>query len=412
MPIGLVVWKWDTRSGGEILGKYPKETDIEFKSLMQLYSQHMYSKKADIISMYVGAMNILSMWTGSIYNYFLTLLLRPEENAEDYTDLMSDLMFYLIPYIEQDTFHPLLPSMLQRFEEYPQTNEEQRAAIVYNNEVNRAILQLLEDEGTFFKDELKIWLEDNLQTSVFNYEMALDRLSHQNIIKITSVKGLEGTYVFLINDLVVLRSPPLDLMNKGKDMVNLEVRNKIIEKCREFFTYYYPTTRDNVDLARIMQETNYYRIIDLLRKTHATEALLLKLRLFGVGNVLDLINDLQNLDIIDSIENQNKELVYFLKSDIIIDIMRPDFILRQIFDMHRKNAKNYFLLQEYIKILKDSFYEQQNTAQQLAKQKKEKKKASRLGDSDTIDLFTQEEAEESLSSPLLSTKDSKEESFP
>ncbi|MHA1611502.1 MAG: hypothetical protein ACTSYU_05555 [Promethearchaeota archaeon] len=409
MPLGLVLWKWDTRSGGEILGKFPKETDLSLKSLMQLYSQHMYSKKADIVSMYVGALNILSMWTGSLHNYFLTLLLRPEEDAEDYSDLMSDIMFYLIPYIEQETFHPLLPSILQRFEEYPQANEEQRSAIIYANEVNRAILQLLEDEGTFFKDELKIWLEDNLHTPVFNFEMALDRLSHDNLIKIASVKGLEGTYVFLVRDLVVMRAPPLRIEEKGLDAASFEIREKISKEIRDYFKYYYPTTRDNIELAKIMQETNYFRIIDLLRKTHAPQSLLTKLRLFGVGNVMDLIQNLQNFDIINSIENQNKEIIYYLQSDIVIETIRPDYIMRQIFEMNRKRAKNPIILQDYIKILRDAFFEQQKIDNTQKIQLKNKKSSSTSTPSYVFESVSREDLDISGDNPFLGNVSSGEE---
>ncbi len=416
MPLGLVLWKWDNRSGGEILGKFPKDTGLSLKSLMQLYSQHMYSKKADVISMYVGALNILSMWTGSLHNYFLTLLLRPEENAEDYSDLMSDIMFYLIPYIEQETYNPLLPSILQRFEEYPQTNEEQRSAIIYANEVNRAILQLLEEEGTFFKDELKIWLDDNLHASLFNFEMALDRLSHNNLIKIASIKGLEGTYVFLVNDLVVMRAPPLNFTDKGKDAADFEIREKISKRIRDYFKYYYPTTRDNIELAKVMQETNYFRIIDLLRKTHAPESLLRKMRLFGVGNVMDLLQNLQNYDIVNSIENQNKEIVYYLQSDIVIETIRPDFIMRQIFEMNRKKAKNPVLLNEYIKILKDTFFEQQKIDNarklQLKNQKsksKSKKTPAASMPSYVFDAVSREELDQSTDNPFLGDSKSEEE---
>ena len=64
MPVGIILWKWDTRSGAEILGEWPKETKVTGKTLMQLYSQHLISAKADVISMWVGSVNVVSMWTG------------------------------------------------------------------------------------------------------------------------------------------------------------------------------------------------------------------------------------------------------------------------------------------------------------------------------------------------------------
>ena len=80
MPVGMVLWKWDIRSGVEELGKYPADLEVSNKALMQLYSQHLYGTQTDIVSMYVGALNIVSVWTGSTYNYFLSRIRKNAAN--------------------------------------------------------------------------------------------------------------------------------------------------------------------------------------------------------------------------------------------------------------------------------------------------------------------------------------------
>ena len=213
-----------------------------------------------------------------------------------------------------------------------------------------------------------------------------------------------------------MRAPPLSFVDKGKDATDIKVRETIFKRIRDYFKYYYPTTRDNIELAKVMQETNYFRIIDLLRKTHAPESLLRKMRLFGVGDVMDLLQNLQNYDIVNSIENQNKETVYYLQSDIVIETIRPDFIMRQIFEMHRKKAKNPILLQEYIKILKDTFFEQQkiDNAQKLQlKNQKSKSKSKKTPAVSTpsyvFDAVSREELDQSTDNPFLGDGKSKEE---
>ena len=357
MPIGICLWEWDTRIGADILGTWPREVKLENKTLMQLYSQHLYSAKADIVSMYVGSLNVLSIWTGSIHNYFLTILLRQDEDPEDFSDIISDTMYYLVPYIQKDIFKPILPSIYQRFKEYPNANLEQRRAILYLNELNRAILNLLQEEGIFYKDELKIWLEDSLKKKAFNYEMAIERLSHNDLIKVSSVKGVEGTYVFLINDIILLRAPPIDLIENFHTKGDTKLNEEILSKIREFFKYYKPSERDNLQILKFISDSNYYKIIDFLRKTNANESTLKKLTIHGVDNVFTLVNDLENLDIVDNVKNENEDIVYFLKSDIIIDKLTPNFMMRRLYDMNREGKKNPVLIQSYIKILKESFYE-------------------------------------------------------
>ena len=254
MPIGICLWEWDSRSGAEILGTWPRDVKLENKTLMQLYSQHLYSAKADIVSMYVGSLNVLSIWTGSIHNYFLTILLQQDEDPENFSDIIADTMYYLVPYIQKDIFKPILPSIYQRFKEYPNTNLEQRRAILYSNELNRAILNLLQEEGVYYRDELKIWLEDSLKKKAFNYEMAIERLSHNNLIKVSSVKDVEGTYVFLINDIVLLRAPPIDLIENTQAKGDTKLNEEILSKIRDFFKYYKPSERDNLQILKFLSD--------------------------------------------------------------------------------------------------------------------------------------------------------------
>lgn len=358
MPVGIILWKWDNRSGAEILGKWPMETKVSGKTLMQLYSQHLISAKADVISMWVGSVNVVSMWTGSIHNFFLTLFLRQDEDADNFTGIISENLSYLIPYIEQGTFSPLLPSIFQRFEEYPNTNFEQRRAILYSNQLNRAIIHALQEEGVYYKDELKIWLEESLKQPAFNYDLAIERLSHNNLIKLASVKGVEGTYLFLINDLVMLRAPPMDLVQKKQQNSDSALYDQIFTKTHEFFKFYQTSERDNLQVLKLISQSNYYIIIDFLRKTHANESTLQKLKLRGVTSVFNLVNDLKILDIVDTAQNKNGDVIYFLKSDFVVDQIQPDFMMRRIYNMGQKGGrKNPELLRRYIKILKESFYD-------------------------------------------------------
>jgi hypothetical protein len=358
VPIGLYLWKWDERTGAKTLGVWPNNVELDPKTLMQLYSQHLYSAKADIVSLFAGSLNILSIWTGSINNYYLSLLLKADEEGENYSEIIAEIMFYLIPYIEDETFLPLLPTLYQRFVQYPNANEEQKLAILYSNSLNQAIIQLLREEGFYYKDEMKIWLEDNFKQEVFNYDIAIDRLSQKNFIKVASVKNIEGTYLFMINDIVILRVPPQNLIQKQIINEDIDLYNNKKEKIRNYFKFYQPQERDTKRILELFSDTNYYITLDFLRKTHSTVASLQKLQIHGVKNVFDLVNELQILDIVDTEKNIHGELIYFLKTDIIIEKLTPQFMMRRIFNLNRENKKNPLLLKEYIKILKETYLEE------------------------------------------------------
>ena len=358
MPLGLVLWKWDERIGAEILSKYPQDISIEVKTLLQLYSQHLYSSKADVISLYVGAVNIVSVWTGSVSNYFLSLVLSVEEESENFEELISDTMYYLLPYIESNTYENFIPSLFNRFIEYPNAVDEQKHAMLYTNDVIRTIMNILQEEAIYFRDELLIWIEEKLKTKAFNYTMVLERLSRLGFIKMATLPEIEGTFLFLLHQLVVFRAPPADLHQKFAQYQDPDLEKEITKGCRDYFQYYKPSERDSIDIANILSNQNYFKIIDYLRKAGiATKETLKKLRLHGIQDASNLVKELENKDIIYTAINKAKQEVYALKSDIIIDASRPTYILANLVRSNLEKRKNKILIKEHLRILKENFYE-------------------------------------------------------
>jgi hypothetical protein len=360
MPQGMVVWQWNERIGAQVLAKYPNEIILENKTLMQLYSQHLYSARADIVSLYIGALNLISIWTGSVYNYFLSVLLTPEENEEDYRGLISDVMSYLVPYLEQNSYGPIIASIYHRIAEFAGANDEQKMAMIYTSDVNRAILSLLQEEGVFYKDELVIWLEERLKTKLFNFDMLIERLGQLGFLKTQTIEGISGTFLFLLRHLMIFRSPPTNVDEMLKDYPDPNIKQQFSTEIRKYFQYYNPSERDAVELASIMADQSNYRIISYLRKTLATREGLNKLRMHGVDTPLDRIKELENQDIIMTLKSNTGELLYALKTDIVIDTGIPEYILQLIYETYKDHRKSNPLLLAYLDILKITFNEKQS----------------------------------------------------
>ena len=129
--------------GPTILAKYPKEIEISQKTMIQLYSQLLYSESADVVSLLIGAVNLIGIWTGAPNNYILTVLLTVDENGDDYVDLLPDSLYFLIPYIAQQKPDQIIATVFNQFQEFPSFNEEQKLALTYFHEADRTILNLL-----------------------------------------------------------------------------------------------------------------------------------------------------------------------------------------------------------------------------------------------------------------------------
>ncbi len=108
-----------------------------------------------MVSLLIGAVNLIGIWTGAPNNYILTVLLTVDENGDDYVDLLPDSLYFLIPYIAQQKPDQIIATVFNQFQEFPSFNEEQKLALTYFHEADRTILNLLLEEGLYHKDEIK-----------------------------------------------------------------------------------------------------------------------------------------------------------------------------------------------------------------------------------------------------------------
>ena len=90
MPIGLIVMRWDERTGTEVLAKFPEEISITDKTLMQVYSTHEYSGEMGMISLMVGSLNIASYYTGIEKSLYVLLLLSLDDDPDAYEGGLAD----------------------------------------------------------------------------------------------------------------------------------------------------------------------------------------------------------------------------------------------------------------------------------------------------------------------------------
>ena len=76
MPVGLIIMKWDARSGTQNIAKYPEDIKITEQTEMQIIAAHEYSSEVGIINLMAGPFNILSYYTGPNTTLYINLLLK------------------------------------------------------------------------------------------------------------------------------------------------------------------------------------------------------------------------------------------------------------------------------------------------------------------------------------------------
>ena len=123
MPEGLLIMKYDNKSGINMKAKYPEEKlNISDGTLMNIFSLHEFSKQAGIASLTVGEINIATYYTGEDMDYFVILILDMIENPEDYEEGLKEISQIILKNLKEEKYIEMLPSLLKQISDTPQKN--------------------------------------------------------------------------------------------------------------------------------------------------------------------------------------------------------------------------------------------------------------------------------------------------
>lgn len=122
MPDGLIVMKYDERSGIDIKATYPKgKVKTSDRTLMHIFNLHEFSKEPGIASLTIEKTNFVTYYSGSETDYFFILILNILENPEDYEKILEEISQIILKNLEKNKYHKMLPSFFQQIRNYPKS---------------------------------------------------------------------------------------------------------------------------------------------------------------------------------------------------------------------------------------------------------------------------------------------------
>jgi hypothetical protein len=356
MPVGLVLMKWDERIGTEILAKFPEEITVTDKTLMQVYSTHEYSGESGMISLMVGSLNIASYYTGPEKGYYILLLLNLDDDPDAYEGGLADTSRIILQNLEDDDYLQLIPTLFRRLSVYPTLSAEQRLAMAYQDEIKRMIINRLREEGVISKSELMVWLKDSYKQGFVDLEGILNELIKREIIKEVSVKGMPSELIFLTNDIILMRIPPVQLL---QDPVDRGLPSKLVQDYRtetkKFFQNYRPSENDNLTVIDVLINPQVYETLRLLRTAIVTRNDLEKLKKKGVDDIDEVLKMLWEGQMIQVFQDDQNNEYYALLSDFYVDLIFPKYLINIIKEAYEKKSKANQVLIEYLNILETTY---------------------------------------------------------
>ena len=356
MPVGLVLMKWDERVGTEILAKYPEEITVTDKTLMQVYSTHEYSGESGMISLMVGSLNIASYYTGPEKGYYILLLLNLDDDPDAYEGGLADTSRIILQNLEDEAYLQLIPSLFRRLSVYPTLNAEQRLAMTYQDEIKRMIINRLREEGVVSKSELMVWLKDRYKQGFVDLEGVLIELIKREIIKEASVKGMPSELIFLTNDIIMMRVPPVQLLKEPADRgLPTQLVDDYRTETKKFFQNYRPSENDNLTIIDVLINPQVYETLRLLRTAIVTRNDLEKLKKKGVEDVDEVLKMLWESQMIQVFQDDRNNEYYALLSDFYVKLIFPKYLINIIKEVYEKKSKADQVLIEYLNVLENTY---------------------------------------------------------
>ena len=219
------------------------------------------------------------------------------------------------------------------------------------------ILKRLQQEAAIPKSELAIWLKDTKRDTFIDIESVITSLVKSTIVKIASVKGLATDVVFLNEDIMILRRPPVKLfLDPVEHHLPSSLKDSYTNQFRNFFKNYKPTERDNLKIINtVMLDPQCYEILKLLREAMVTKNDIEKLRKKGFEDIDKTLKALWDSKMIAVFQDDSGTEYYCLITDFYISLYYPRYNLDTIRKQFLSKSQNPKALLKALDIMREEY---------------------------------------------------------
>ena len=356
MPNAIAIMEWNDRSGAEIIASYPQQYSVNPKLMMQVFSQHEYSGESGLIVLMSENVNLASYYSGSTHKIFAILFLTEHEDGHLFEDGLADVNREMIINKDSDNLQQILEVQYHRLAIYPRINKEQKLALVYYNNIKRAIVRRLRAECMLLKSELSIWIKDEFKEEEIDIDLIVNSILQNGICKVESVKGYSSDLLFLINDYIISRKPP----KFYRDPSDYNCPESLVADyqiaVKNFFTHYRPNQSDNLNfIDNIILDPVNYVVFTLLRLAIVTRSDLEKLKKKGVEDIDKALDMFKTLQLITVLRDAKNVEYYALVSDIEVSQFFPKYMLNSVRQSYIVKQNSNLALIAHLDLLSEEF---------------------------------------------------------
>ncbi|MHA1799530.1 MAG: hypothetical protein ACTSVY_13875 [Candidatus Helarchaeota archaeon] len=360
MLFGLAVLRWDVKYGMKSEAVYPESLEISDQLLKQIYTNHEFEEEAGFLALTIQELNLASYYTGPETEYYVVAVLSIDENPEDYEDILSDTVRLILANTKGRKYKADLPQYYKQISDYPKMVEEQRLALILLDPIKKMIIDRLIEDGNATKSELSAWLKDRFGSEYIDIDSIINSLLRNKILREETLEKMTTSSIFLIGDIFVSRIPPKASIVMVKAMSSLDEKmvKNYLNDVQTFFENYSPNPEDQEEILKIIIDMDAYQLISRLRKAPISQKSKIYEKIYNeIKNFNDLMKWLWEAQIITVLKNKKGEEYIFLKSDIGIKYVFPEYLIDKIRQLYYDGSKADNILIEHLRILQDRYYD-------------------------------------------------------
>ncbi len=356
MPFGILIYRFDEKAGMKVIAKYPEDISVDDKTTMQIYTAHAFEGEKGFLTISIADINIASYFTGLDSNYYIALLLSIDEDAEEYEDILTDSVRTIMSNLEYRRYLEMLPDIYKKIITYPQMTREQHLALVFLDPVKKMILDRLIEDGSATKSELSSWLREKLAKEEMDIDSILHSMIKMGLIVETTLKELPSPLVFLVGDIFATRIPPIKIVN-GAKAGNYPgyLSSEYLSDVKTFFENYSPTPEDQEIILKILTDMDAFKLIEKLREKPLKKEELDQIK-DEFENLDAILKWLWDEKVINVLRGKAGQEVYFLRTDIVVNLVFPEYLINLILESYNNGTKSNSVLIEHLNVLKETFY--------------------------------------------------------
>ncbi|MFO8017121.1 MAG: hypothetical protein R6U96_00655 [Promethearchaeia archaeon] len=365
MPLGIFIVGWNDNYGAYIKESHPDDLLNEFSEddLLAIFSSHSLAESRGIIGLKLGDNSILSYSAGSKNKnvedqYVIGLILKNDEKANLYEKILPEISTSLLNKIDSPQLNETISHTYRLTTNINKFTLEQRFALLYKNDIQNLILNILRD-GAIDEESLIKWISRELKIKINDLDDVISPFEDFNLLvreKISEDSNSSKTYYFLLYDISLMRLPAKKCIeNLRKLDINRKLKESYFSAVQNFFKHYEIGPKDIKLISKLISKPEDFQIIEKLRENFISKKKLIETLNIDEKYINKALAELKQAKIIHTYRDSKQITWIFLLTDIQGSKVFAEYLLDKIYRSLKSKEISKKVALRHLKLLKNEY---------------------------------------------------------